>query len=1307
MPSKRVLEREENYEREFNWLAAAELYEQKLQSNKLHGLKAADLLAKIGFCYSRASTQVEEREEFRKLMKRAVDSYEKAAQQLVPEEPETEGRKNHCKAIAQYLQSWLAEGSIEKREALDKCWSFGSRSLKAYRNAGDNSSFGRASNDTLMCLVEKQLISSDSSEMEKIAEEGMKIARASIDILTKLDDKFELIRAYFMASLQCWSAHLWKPESKEIKETSLRYAKEALEISEEVGEPYYSAMSHWAASLCKLLFTEEAQSAQIHAKKMLEYAKTTKDNYLKGVAFYILAFNSDWLAIREANPENRKERYEEVIKYSREATKNLGPILQHFYIAETSLFHAEAYSRMASDFAVDLAEKNSMLEKAIEIGRKGLENAKLSGSPDATGSTLHALSKALHFSANLESNNDKKAKLLEEALRYRTEYIDIVEKSFPANNWIRGVGKNYEGLIRAGLSKIQADKEARITILKNAISNMEDGLEHCETHISSHPIPTLFVAVAGFEDSLGELLNELHSLTEENDLLTKAIIIYENAAKNYEKADMSSRVAESYWRRAHNQDILGEYSKAATDFDTAFKMYETVAQKMPQFADFYQDYITYMRAWSEIEKGKLAHKEKEYSIARDHYKISADLLSQSKLWGYLSSNFNAWASLENAEDLSRNEKSSMAMEAFKKAVELFSESRGFLRVELSRIGRLDEKKLAEKLAKVSETRENYCRGRITLEEARVFDKKGNHEASAERYELAAQTFQQVMKDSTEKSHHELKQLVYLCQAWNKMMIAETKASPAIYGEAAELFNQAKEYALDESTSFLALANSSFCKALEAGTEFEITRDKKSYLDAKRYLETAASYYLRADFTMASAYAEATQRLFDAYVFMDGAKTETDPDKETRYYAMAEKVLRASAEAFKTAQHLEKIEMVEQLLSRVKKEKELALSLSEVLHAPTATSSTESFASIAPKEEQAVGLERFEHAEIQAKIIQNLKEAKIGEILSLEMQIVNVGKESVLLDKIEEIIPEGFEPVKVPEFCQIAGSNLKTKGKKLDPMKTQEIVISFKPVRKGSFTIAPKIVCIDQSGIQIDRGPQPIMFQIIEAALPGRIATGYGDLDNLLLGGIPENYAVVLASPSCDERDLLIRKFLEAGIKDGQLTFYVTIEATMIKDLAEKFQSNFYVFVCNPKADTMLKSQPNVYKLKGTENLTDISIALSSAFRQLDANQKTKRRACVEIISDVLLQHRAVVTRNWLAGLVPDFRSKGFVTLGVINPMMHPSEDVHAIVGLFDGEIRIYQKDPQISQRKFIRVEKMYNQKYIDSELPLKKENLEV
>jgi KaiC/GvpD/RAD55 family RecA-like ATPase len=218
-----------------------------------------------------------------------------------------------------------------------------------------------------------------------------------------------------------------------------------------------------------------------------------------------------------------------------------------------------------------------------------------------------------------------------------------------------------------------------------------------------------------------------------------------------------------------------------------------------------------------------------------------------------------------------------------------------------------------------------------------------------------------------------------------------------------------------------------------------------------------------------------------------------------------------------------------------------------------------------------------------------------------------------------------------------------------------------------------------------------------------VSTGYADLDKLLHGGIPSNYAVVLTAPSCNERSLLIRSFLETGAKKGEVTFYVTIDASGAKALAEKSMPNFQLFVCNPEAESIIKDSHNVHGLKGVESLTDISIALTSAIRNLDPSLKGPRRMCLGLVSDVLLQHHAVETRRWLTALITKLKSEGFTTLAVMDPEMHSSQEVRAVLDLFDGEINVYEKETEKGLGKYLKIKTMSNQKYLEDELLLKKQ----
>ena len=343
--------------------------------------------------------------------------------------------------------------------------------------------------------------------------------------------------------------------------------------------------------------------------------------------------------------------------------------------------------------------------------------------------------------------------------------------------------------------------------------------------------------------------------------------------------------------------------------------------------------------------------------------------------------------------------------------------------------------------------------------------------------------------------------------------------------------------------------------------------------------------------------------------------------------------------------------------------------------------------------------------VNVKMILERSELELGESLNYTIESQNIGKTPVFLSRIEEIAPGGFEVVSHSDTCDLTSTSLNLHGRKLDPYSTESFEVTLRVNTKGAFILAPRVWFMAETGRETSCKPEPVSINVSETILPGRVTTGFQDLDNLLLGGIPQNFGVILTSASCDERDLLIRRFLEAGTKNDEVTFYVTIDAAGIRKLAEEFRENLYVFVCTSKMGEDFKTLPNVFKIGGVENLTELNINLESAFHKLVSKSDNRaRRACIDILSDVLLQHGAVQTRKWLAGLVPEFRSNGFTSLAVMNPRMHASEETHAVRSLFEGEISIYEKEAK-DLTKYLRIVRMYNQRYLESELPLRKTRL--
>lgn len=343
-------------------------------------------------------------------------------------------------------------------------------------------------------------------------------------------------------------------------------------------------------------------------------------------------------------------------------------------------------------------------------------------------------------------------------------------------------------------------------------------------------------------------------------------------------------------------------------------------------------------------------------------------------------------------------------------------------------------------------------------------------------------------------------------------------------------------------------------------------------------------------------------------------------------------------------------------------------------------------------------------EIETHLVLEKSDLELGETLRIEVELQNNSPAAVWVTRIEDIVPAGFELVDSGSY-RYASTYLDMHGMKVDPYIAENVAITLRSIGKGTFLIAPEVFYKSEGGAQMSSKLEPLPIMVSETILPDRIQTGFEDLDHLLLGGIPKGYAVILISPSCDERDLLIKRYLQSGVTEGAVTLCVTADSSSLRDLAEESPDKFNVLVCNPHVDEAFEALPNVSKVAGVENLTEISIALESTLRRVGKGKNTSKRACLEVVSDVLLQHQAVQTRKWLSGLIPLLKSRGFTVLAVMNPRMHKSEELHAILDLFEGEISVYEKKGAEDLAKFIRVRKMYNKRYVESELPFKKTRL--
>ena len=103
--------------------------------------------------------------------------------------------------------------------------------------------------------------------------------------------------------------------------------------------------------------------------------------------------------------------------------------------------------------------------------------------------------------------------------------------------------------------------------------------------------------------------------------------------------------------------------------------------------------------------------------------------------------------------------------------------------------------------------------------------------------------------------------------------------------------------------------------------------------------------------------------------------------------------------------------------------------------------------------------------------------------------------------------------------------------------------------------------------------------------------------------------------------------------------------------------------------------------------------------------KKEKVVCIDIISDILLQHGLVTTRKWLIDFIARMRSNSMTTIMIMNSQMHSKEDLESILGLFDGQIDVWEQGLREIARKQLKVKRMYRHVYDDQSIPLEKSEL--
>ncbi|HIJ17689.1 MAG TPA: hypothetical protein HA364_07945 [Thermoplasmata archaeon] len=1087
-----LLNRAKDQEREYDWGGAAETYQRILElASEKHLGGTGDLTERKAHALYKSALQADDFDEFRQRSDVATEAYSAATDACVKAgDQESMARAARSQAMLALLRFFRSGTAPERKKHLEVSWGKTKEALEGFAAVKNASEFCKTYCDLSFAPVISADMVSDYETRKRDMMEVLAYGERAEALGRGLEDTGTVIGVLVMVSSLLERAAIMGLCDRDFKEC---HAK-ALDIwhrAEILSREEVLAWLPLAALVGDAPVDPDRDMASEYStfREAVDVVRKSGDRMMIGHALAGLTFYANWISLGE-DLEEACSLQQQALDYAllaRDEFWKIGFVTPRGPNVWIMSPHMDHYAWLAY-FERDPKKRQEFGEKALACSPERTHLATLSGyTIQVCYSVMHA-GNIYDIMARTETNLERKRELIQKAEETWRKAVTIYGR------FDSGALYNL-GLYRLALAEVQGILADTATDAKSGAQELRKAIDSHRAALGEHEAgirtiitkddPNILYTLANSWTLLGRHLRRLSELTGDSEPLNEAISCIESAYGIYSKAGWPTRAAENLWEAARIYDQLENHEKAREMFLSASEGFRTGAEKSPRLKSLYSDLAVYLGAWAEFEKAKHHHVRQEYQLALEHFDRAAQLHESLPKWRFLASNYRAWAMLDKAEALSREDRWQEAAKGFEEAGNLFQKSRASLEEAGKGVENADEEKMIARLLKASGARYQYCRARTAIEKAREMNVEGRHSLSCELYESAANELESLADSAfSDQDRREMELVATLSRAWQRMNQAEAELSSEPYEEAAHLFEEAKGLASNAKVKALALGHSRFCRALEAGTRFTDTRDQSLHATATKHLESASSYYLRAGADTCSEYARASKLLFDAYAFLDIASQEKDHNKAAKAYNTADKVLQASAEAFGKAGQQGKKEQVTKLQEKVKQDKELAVSLMQVLEAPTGLSSTTVFGAPTPTQETAAGLDRFAHADIQATVIGRPTQLNVGEDLSLEIELVNAGRGSAQLTKVEQAIPKGFDVQEVSQMYRVEDSYLNMKGRRLDPLKTEDVRIVLRPTIHGSFRFKPRIMYLDDSGKYRSHEPEPIDITVKELGISG-------------------------------------------------------------------------------------------------------------------------------------------------------------------------------------------------------------------------------
>lgn len=1073
----------------YDWAGAGDLCQRTLENSDIADAydraRVTEFLAKSRF---QSAFQSSNRIEFKRVMGLALSHYEQSGSLYELAGQDSLAKRSKARGV--FAGFWINASSDERRRILEECVALSDEALVGMEKHSDKRNLAETRLDILSYLVEGLLLANTSPRLEKWFQDAVEKGRRCVAEFEDLgDDEKLLVSLHLTLSLLTVVAEyvLEPSQFQALSEESERFGKQILEISQKIGSPYANCLAAEASGDVAFDLEGNYNKAVSLYETAAAAAEQTKDAFIIGRVLFAIAAAVSLAGQIEEYVEPRNESIRKGIECASNAIAKLKVPSHTSYLSVTYACYAACYIALASHVETVASQKREYLNKAMEIAAQGTGYEKYTW---GWGRASHESSKSMYLLATISEDPREKIQLLSKALVIREQTLRLADSLFP-NSWGRGVQRNYLALIKAELSRLEENKSTKLKLLEEAASDLDECLNLCTKWSSVHP--GFLRLQAQYTESYGDTLFQLQQENASIETAIAAVKAYEDTIGHLTKTEQTETIAPLNWKIGKVFDSIGDYEKASESYQLASQDYRHSAKKIPALASTFEDLALYMDSGSRIESARLHHNAGEYEQAADDYLEASKILQKTKAWPHLSKHYVGCAILEKGEHLSRQEKHTASFESFNSALNTFREAKIDLQARLKdKVDREEEVELNRWLEIVS-ARERFCEARMQLEEANTLDKKGEKGTSARKFHSASAIFEELLHQaSSPRDRAELVTLAEFCNGWAKMKEAEANVSPELFAEAAQCFTNVVNATAKERLRPLAFANASICKALEAGTRFRLSRDIGLYSEVKRHLEAAADYYQEAGFKRASDWTRATQRSFDAIVYLANAEIEVDSRKKAEFYHLAERHTELAAKLYGEAGFSSKKEEALRYLGKAREGMELLAPIETLAQTPY--TSGVHITPVSFTGDQVLGLERFENASVVGNVMVPQPEVDFGSDLPVELEVVNVGRTTATLVKLENLSAEGLALDRQRSPYPVEDDFVHLRGKRLDYLKTHKIQFILKAVHKGSFELRPRVHFVDEKGSYRSYDFDPALIRVRDelagkSVVPEPIAPG--------------------------------------------------------------------------------------------------------------------------------------------------------------------------------------------------------------------------